>query len=121
AVVNTVRGISVQLTTQILLSLVLLTGANLFARVTVQLTAPASQILVGQTLTFTATAQDSEAANTRFSYQFTMRPHNNGPFIVQQDYYWTNTFPWTPSDHEGEYDIGVTAWSQKTHDAAPTF
>jgi hypothetical protein len=108
-------------TTRILLSLVLLGGSSLSAKVTVQLTAPASSILVGQTLTITATAHDTAAPDTRFSYQFTVRPHATGPFIVQQDYYWTNTFPWTPSDHEGEYDIGVTAWSEKTHDAAPTF
>ena len=106
---------------RILPAIVLLAGTNLFAAVSVQLTAPASQIQVGQTLIFTATGHDSAAPNTRFSYQFTVRPHDSGPFIVQQDYYWTNTFPWTPSDHEGSYDIGVTAWSATTHNSAPTF
>jgi hypothetical protein len=38
-----------------------------------------------------------------------------------QDYYWNNKFEWTPSEHEGVYDIGVTAWSEATHDSAPTF
>jgi arylsulfate sulfotransferase len=102
------------------LCLVALGGANLFATVSVQLTAPASSIAVGQTLTFTASAQDSQAGATRFSYQFTFRPHNQGPFQVVQDFYWTNTFSWTPSDHEGEYDIGVTAWSSATQNSAPT-
>lgn len=104
-----------------LLPLVLLAGTNGFATVSVQLSAPATEIQVGQTLTITATAQDSAAPNTRFSYQFTVRPHLSGPFIVQQDYYWTNTFAWTPSDHEGSYDIGVTAWSAATHNSAPTY
>ena len=40
--------------------------------------------------------------------------------MVMQDYYWTNTFSWTPSDHEGAYDIGVTAWSSATHNSGPT-
>jgi arylsulfate sulfotransferase len=97
-----------------------LAGTNLFATVSVQLTAPASTIEIGQTLTFTARARDSETSATRFSYQFTVRPHNQGTFKVMQDYYWTNTFPWTPSDHEGAYDIGVTAWSSATQNTAPT-
>ena len=107
--------------TRMFLFLSALVGSHLFASVSVQLTAPASTIDVGQTLTFTASARDSAASNTRFSYQFTMRPHNSGAFMVMQDYYWTNTFPWTPSDHEGPYDIGVTAWSSATGNAAPTY
>lgn len=105
----------------ILLALTALTSTHVFASVSVQLTAPTSTIEVGQTLTFTATARDSASSDTRFSYQFTMRPHNSGAFMVMQDYYWTNTFPWTESDHEGSYDIGVTAWSSATGNAAPSY
>ncbi len=104
-----------------MLPLVALTGVQLLASVSVELSAPASTIQVGQTLVLTATAHDSATSATRFSYQFTVRPHNVGPWIVTQDYYWTNTFPWTPSDHEGDYDIGVTAWSSTTHNSAPNF
>jgi len=106
---------------KLLLILTVLAGTPLYASVSVQLNVPVSTISVGQTLTVTATAQDSKAASTRFSYQFTVRPHLQGAFIVMQDYYWNNTFAWTPSDHEGVYDIGVTAWSQKTTDSAPTY
>jgi arylsulfate sulfotransferase len=106
---------------KLLLILTVLAGTPLYASVSVQLNVPVSTISVGQTLTVTATAQDSKAASTRFSYEFTVRPHLQGPFIVMQDYYWNSTFPWTPSDHEGVYDIGVTAWSQKTGDSAPTY
>ena len=89
-------------------------GVPLYANVSVQLTAPTSTIAVGQTLSFTATAQDSAASATYFSYQFTVRPHNNGQFSVMKDYYWTNTFYWTPTDYEGYFDIGVTAHSGVT-------
>jgi len=104
-----------------LLLLSALAEPHVFASVSVQLTAPTSTIEVGQTLTITASAKDSATTNTRFSYEFTVRPHNTGPWIVMQDYYWNKTFPWTPSDHEGVYDIGVTAWSLATHNSAPTF
>ncbi len=106
---------------RVILPLLLLAGSTLFASVSVQLTAQSSTIPVGGTLVITATARDSATTNTRFSYQFTARPHNSGPWIVMQDYYWTNTFPWTPSDHEGYYDIGVTAWSSTTQNSAPTY
>jgi arylsulfate sulfotransferase len=106
---------------KLILFLAALVGTPLFASVSVQLTAPTATISVGQTLTFTATAQDSKAKSSRFSYQFTTRPHSPVPFTVMQDYYWTNTFPWTPSDHEGAYDIGVTAWSSASGDSAATW
>ncbi|HMH14571.1 MAG TPA: aryl-sulfate sulfotransferase [Edaphobacter sp.] len=106
---------------KLLLIMTALVGTPLYASVSVQLTSPTSTIEVGQALTFTATGKDSKANASRFSYQFTMRPHNQGKFTVMQDYYWTNTFPWTPSDHEGVYDIGVTAWSSATGESAPTY
>ncbi len=104
-----------------LLTLVALAGTQLCASVSVQLNAPASTIEVGQTLTITATARDSATSNTRFSYQFTIRPHNQGAFVTMQDFYFTDTFPWTPSDHEGAYDIGVTAWSEATTNSGATY
>ncbi|MBV8569694.1 MAG: aryl-sulfate sulfotransferase [Acidobacteriaceae bacterium] len=93
-----------------------LAGAQLLSgAVSVRLNAqPGSTIEVGQTLEVTATATDSAASATRFFYQFTIRPSNTGQWAVMQDYYSTNTFPWTPTDHEGTYDIGVTAWSEAT-------
>ncbi len=104
-----------------LLTLIALAGAPLLASVSVQLAAPASTIHVGETLVITATATDSATRNTRFSYQFTARPHNQGSFVTMQDFYFRNIFAWTPSDHEGEYDIGVTAWSEATLATAETY
>lgn len=98
-----------------------LAGSQLLASVSVQLSAPTSTIEVGQSLELTASAKDSATSATRFSYQFTVRPHNQGAWVVMQDYYWYNTFWWTPSTHEGVYDIGVTAWSEATHNSAPTY
>lgn len=104
-----------------LLTLVLFAGTPLLASVSVQLTVPTSTIAVGETLIVTANAKDSATANTRFSYQFTVRPHNQASFVTMQDYYFENTFPWTPTDHEGAYDIGVTAWSETTKSNADTY
>jgi hypothetical protein len=104
-----------------MLSFIALAGSQLMATVSVRLTAPSSTVPVGTTLNFTAAASDSKASNTRFSYQFTMRPAGVGSFTVIQDFYWDNTFPWTESAQEGWYDIGVTAWSLATHDSGATY
>jgi hypothetical protein len=48
-----------------------------------------------------------------------VRPHNQGPWLITQDFYFNNTFPWTPIDHEGVYDVGVTAWSEATQQTSP--
>lgn len=104
-----------------LLTVAALAGTPLLATVSVQLSVPTSTAAVGETLIVTANATDSRTTNTRFSYQFTVRPHNQGSFVTMQDYYFENTFPWTPSDHEGAYDIGVTAWSEATGDSADTY
>ncbi len=101
--------------------LLVFAATPLAATVSVQLNVPTSTIQVGETLRVMATASDSSAPNTRFSYQFTVRPHNQGPFVTMQDYYFNNTFPWTPSDHEGSFDIGVTAWSAATGASGATF
>ena len=106
---------------RLLIILTVLAGTPLYASVSVQLTVPTSTIQVGQTLNVTATGSDTKKVATRFSYQFTVRPHLTGGFVVMQDYYWTNTFPWTPSANEGAYDIGVTAWSSATGDTGATY
>ncbi len=102
-------------------TLVALAGTQLLGSVSVQLAANSSTTQVGQTLVINASAKDSVTSNTRFSYQFTVRPPNQGSFVTVQDYYFNDTFPWTPTDHEGAYDIGVTAWSEATGATASTY
>ncbi len=106
---------------KILLLLAAFSVSQLFASVSVELTAPASTIPLGETLTFSAAGHDSDVPGARFSYQFSVRPSGVGAFGSVQDYYWTNTFPWTPSAHEGRFDIGVTAWSSATQQSASTY
>ncbi len=96
-------------------------GIPMFANVSVQLSAPTSTIAVGQTLSLTATAQDSASSAAVFSYQFAVRPHNSGSFSVMRDYYWSNTFAWTPSDYEGYFDIAVTAHSLASGTYTPSY
>ncbi len=105
----------------LLVTLVALAGTQLLGSVSVQLSVPGSTIQVGQTLVVTATATDSVTSNTRFSYQFTVRPPDQGSFVTAQDFYFDDAFPWTPSDHEGSYDIGVTAWSEATGATASSY
>jgi arylsulfate sulfotransferase len=59
--------------------------------------------LVGERVTWTATATDVGAAPV---YQFSTAPHG-GVFHVVQDFSPANTFAWTPMQ-EGDYDIQVT-------------
>jgi hypothetical protein len=59
--------------------------------------------LVGEAITWTATATDCGAAPV---YQFSVAPHP-GAFRVVRDFSPTNTFAWTPMQ-EGAYDIEVT-------------
>ena len=86
-------------------------GPHLFANVSVELNAPASSIELGETLTFTASARDATNSQAHFTYQFTVRFGGSGPFTVVKDFYYVNTFSWTPGSYEGAYDIGVTAKS----------
>src|SRR5438270_1440141 len=59
--------------------------------------------LVGERITWTATATDCGAAPV---YQFSVAPHD-GAFRVVRDFSPTNAFAWTPMQ-EGAYDIEVT-------------
>src|SRR5829696_2033393 len=59
--------------------------------------------LVGERVTWTATAADCGAAPV---YQFSAAPHG-GAFHVVRDFSPSNTFTWTPTQ-EGTYDIEVT-------------
>src|SRR5947209_8227810 len=59
--------------------------------------------LVGERITWTATATDCGAAPV---YQFSVAPHA-GAFHVVRDFSPTNAFAWTPMQ-EGAYDIEVT-------------
>ena len=87
-------------------------ASPLFASLSVELTSPASSIQLGETLTFTAFARDSSNSQAQFTYQFTYRPGGSGPFVILKDFYsGSNTFSWTPSSHEGIYDVGVSARS----------
>src|SRR5262245_53685799 len=58
--------------------------------------------LVGERITWTATAADCGTAPV---YQFSVAPHG-GAFHVVRDFSPTNTFAWTPMQ-EGSYDIEV--------------
>ena len=60
-------------------------------------------LLVGERVTWTATASDCGAAPV---YQFSAAPHG-GAFHVVRDFSPANTFTWTPMQ-EGAYDIEVT-------------
>jgi len=81
------------------------------AAVSVSLNAPASTVPVGETLTFTASASDSSHAGATFLYQFNVRATGTSSFSIIKDFYNRNTFSWTPSDHEGSYDVEVVAQS----------
>src|SRR5262249_19789169 len=59
--------------------------------------------LVGERITWTATAADCGAAPV---YQFSAAPHG-GAFHVVRDFSPANAFAWTPMQ-EGTYDIQVT-------------
>jgi hypothetical protein len=63
---------------------------------------PAPQ-LVGESITWTATATDVGASPV---YQFSVAPHG-GTFQVVRDFGLANSFTWTPMQ-EGSYDIEVT-------------
>lgn len=86
-------------------------AANSYAAVTVHLSAPASTIPVGDTLTFTASASDSSSSSAQFTYQFNVRATGAPVFAIVKDFYFINTFLWTPSDHEGSYEVEVVAKS----------
>src|SRR5262245_64978984 len=70
---------------------------------TVTLAASNDSPLVGERVTWTATAADCGAAPV---YQFSAAPHG-ATFHVVRDFSPANSFAWTPMQ-EGSYDIEVT-------------
>jgi hypothetical protein len=88
-----------------------LSSATAFAAVTVHLTASRSTVPKGETVSFTATATDSTNSNAKFMYQFAFAPHGTSTFSVVKNFYWTNTLDWSPTPHEGSYDMQVIAQS----------
>lgn len=81
------------------------------AAVTAHLSFTASSVPVGDTITFTASASDSSSSSATFMYQFNVRPSGTSTFSVVKDFYKYNTFSWTPTAHEGSFDIEVVAKS----------
>lgn len=66
---------------------------------------------VGTTITWTATASDSDSG--ALWYRFSAGPHN-GTLHVAKDYSGSNTFEWTPVVNEGQFDIEVSAENSVT-------
>ncbi len=93
------------------LPLFALAGSTLFATVNVNLHASSGSIPVGGTITFTATASDTTSSSATFNYKFAVRPHGTPSYTTLKDYYYTNTFAWTPSSNEGSFDILVVVHS----------
>ncbi len=89
----------------------LVLSAACFGSVSVRLTPSlGSGAPVGSTITWTAAASDSTNSGAKFTYQFSVGP-SGGPLQMVRDFYTFNTFPWTPSNEEGVYDVQVIARS----------
>jgi len=86
-------------------------GSACFASVNVTLTpSVGSGAPVGTTITWTAHASDTTDPGATFTYQFSIGP-SGGALQVRRDFYTFNSFPWTPSDSEGVYDVQVIVHS----------
>src|SRR6201996_972363 len=81
------------------------------AAVSTHLNSSTSTVPLGDAISFTATASDSANPGATFLYRFSVRPSGTSAFSVIKDFYVYNTFSWTPSDHEGSYDVEVVAQS----------
>ncbi len=88
-----------------------LSASTAFGAVTVTLNHTASTVPVGGTLSFTAVASDSANPSAFLRYQFDVAPAGSSTFSVVRDFRWPNTFTWTPSDHEGAYQVKVVVIS----------
>ncbi len=91
-----------------------------FGAVTVQLAHTASSVSVGDTISFSAVAADSTNPSAQFVYQFDVARSGSSAFSVVKDFYQSNTFDWTPVDHEGSYDVMVVAKSSAGGSASST-
>jgi len=82
-----------------------------FGSVSVTLTPSVSSgAPVGAPVVWTATAHDSSSSSATFTYQFLEAPSGSA-LAVKKDWYNSNTFPWTPADSEGLFDIQVNVRS----------
>jgi hypothetical protein len=70
---------------------------------------------VGTTVTWTASASDTEPGT--LDYQFSVLTPTAG-FTVVRDFSPSNSFEWTPSEREGEYQIRVIARNVSTRQTA---
>ncbi len=94
--------------------LTLVVGTSCLASVNVTLSPSVSSgAPVGTTVLWTAHATDTANSNATFVYQFKLGP-SGGALQVRRDFYVYNTFPWTPSNSEGTYDIQVIARNLRT-------
>jgi arylsulfate sulfotransferase len=84
------------------LRLEVLEDRNLLSGIVTLAPNEAAPQLVGDAITWTASAMEVGAAPV---YQFSAAPHGDG-FHVVRDFSPTNSFAWTPM-HEGSYDIEV--------------
>ncbi len=86
-------------------------GAACLGSVNVTLTPSVSSgAQVGTTVTWTARATDTTRSSATFTYQFSVGPSGQSLQVVR-DFYTFNTFPWTPSQSEGIYDVEVVVRS----------
>ncbi len=93
---------------------VLCFAAPLPATITAQLTSSVAQPqMVGTTITWTATASDTNAG--ALDFQFSVELASNG-FQVLQDYDVSNVFSWTPYVQEGKYQVQVVARNLTTNE-----
>ena len=76
---------------------------------------PAGPQPVGATLTFTASATDTDAGPIR--YRFRVRP-TAGTFSIVRDFAPNTTLAWTPADSDGLFEIEVTAKNLTTSSTA---
>jgi len=69
---------------------------------------------VGTTVTWTAAVTDTDAG--AFDYQFSVRL-SGGDYSILRDFATINSFKWTPSEREGDFDIRVVARNLVTGEA----
>jgi len=94
----------------------LLMALPLPATITLQLTPSVAQPqLVGTTVTWTASASDTDAG--ALDYQFSVEAGSKG-FVVLQDYDVSNIFSWTPYLQEGNYQVRAIARNLTTNNTA---
>jgi len=77
---------------------------------------PAGPQPVGTSISFTATASDTQAGALR--YRFQVRPAGGSTWFLIRDFSPATSVVWTPSDSEGSYEIEVTALNRMTHNEA---